>query len=162
MLKYESRYLHEIFSIWSSYECATCDKKIWAVSQSACQPQPISAKTLDASSNLICWDISKRKKTGEVLDLYESPEGRNFQYLQKNGVLNFFAEPRRPPSRRPRIMPPVQKSELKMNLINGFSSTIDLLENYKIFQYFSLIIFMVLTKLSPCLHEVSIIQQEHM
>ena len=58
--------------------------------------------------------------------------------------------------------PPVQKSELKMNLINGFSSTIDLLENYRIFQYFSLIIFMVLTKLSPCLHEISIIQQEHM
>ena len=47
--------------------------------------------------------------------------------------------------------PPVQKSELKMNLINGFWSIIALLKNYRIFQYFSLIIFMVLTKLSPCL-----------
>ena len=38
------------------------DKKILAIAQSACQPQPISAKTLDASSDRICWDISKRKK----------------------------------------------------------------------------------------------------
>ena len=47
----------------------------------------------------------KKKKTGEVLDLYESPDGRNFQYLQKNGVFNFFAEPRRPPSRCPWLIP---------------------------------------------------------
>ena len=38
------------------------EKKILAVTQSACQPRPISAKTLDASSNHICWDIWKRKK----------------------------------------------------------------------------------------------------
>ena len=38
------------------------EKKILAVAQSACQPRPISAKTLDASSNHICWDIWKRKK----------------------------------------------------------------------------------------------------
>ena len=77
------------------------DKKILAINQTACQPWPILAKTLDTFSKRICWDILKRKKTGEVLDLYESPHGRNFQYLQKNSVLNFFAEPRRPPSRCP-------------------------------------------------------------
>ena len=38
------------------------DKKILAIAQSACQPRPILAETLDASSNRICWDISKRKK----------------------------------------------------------------------------------------------------
>ena len=45
----------------------------------------------------------KKKKFGEVLDLYELPHGRNFQYLLKNGVLKFFAEPRLPPSRCPRV-----------------------------------------------------------
>ena len=38
------------------------EKKILAVAQSACQPRPISAETLDASSNHICWNILKRKK----------------------------------------------------------------------------------------------------
>ena len=38
------------------------DKKNLAIAQLACQPQPILAKTLDASSDRICWDISKRKK----------------------------------------------------------------------------------------------------
>ena len=38
------------------------DKKILAIAQSACQPQPILAETLDASSDRICWDILKRKK----------------------------------------------------------------------------------------------------
>ena len=38
------------------------DKKILAIAQSACQPRPILAETLDASSDRICWDISKRKK----------------------------------------------------------------------------------------------------
>ena len=38
------------------------EKKILAVTQSACQPGPILAEILDASSSRICWDISKRKK----------------------------------------------------------------------------------------------------
>ena len=38
------------------------EKKILAIAQSACQPRPILAKTLNASSDRICWDISKRKK----------------------------------------------------------------------------------------------------
>ena len=37
------------------------DKKILAITQTACRPQPISSETLDASSNCICWDILKRK-----------------------------------------------------------------------------------------------------
>ena len=54
-----------------------------------------------------------------------------------------------------------QKNELKVNLINGFSSIIDLLMNYRIFQYFSLIIFTVLAKLSPCILGMFITQQQH-
>ena len=42
-------------------------------------------------------------------------------------------------------MLPVQKSWLKTNLINGFLIVINLQKNYRIFQYFSLIMFMVLT-----------------
>ena len=38
------------------------DQKILAINQPACQPRPISAKTLDGSSDCICWDILKRKK----------------------------------------------------------------------------------------------------
>ena len=38
------------------------DEKILAKTQTACLPRPILAETLDASSNHICWDISKRKK----------------------------------------------------------------------------------------------------
>ena len=30
------------------------------------------------------------KNFGEVLDLYQLPIGRNFEYLEKNGVLQFF------------------------------------------------------------------------
>ena len=33
------------------------DKKILAIFQTACPPQPILAETLDASSDCICWDI---------------------------------------------------------------------------------------------------------
>ena len=57
--------------------------------------------------------------------------------------------------------PPVKKSDLKLILIKVFSSIIDLLKNYRIIQYFSLIIFMVLAKLSPCFLEISNMLQEH-
>ena len=59
------------FSFWNTstiivakgiYSFGQDDNKILAFAQLACQPWPISAKTLDASSNPICWDISKRKK----------------------------------------------------------------------------------------------------
>ena len=33
-----------------------------------------------------------RKKIGEGLDLYELPHGRNFGYLERNGVLKFFEQ----------------------------------------------------------------------
>ena len=38
------------------------DTKILTITQPACQPWPILAETLEASSNHICRDISKRKK----------------------------------------------------------------------------------------------------
>ena len=38
------------------------DKKNLAIAQSACQLRPISAKTLEVSSDSICWDIWKRKE----------------------------------------------------------------------------------------------------
>ena len=31
-----------------------------------------------------------KKNFGEVLDLYQLPIGRNFEYLEKNGVFKFF------------------------------------------------------------------------
>ena len=37
------------------------DSRILAIFRAACPPRPISAETLDASSDHICWDISKRK-----------------------------------------------------------------------------------------------------
>ena len=45
----------------------------------------------------------------KALYLYESPHGRNFQYLQKSGVLKFFSEPRCPPQRCPRTIFDLQK-----------------------------------------------------
>ena len=50
-------------------------------------------------SQLYLLRYVKKKKTGEVSDLYEWSPGRNFQYLLKNGVLKFFTEPRCPPSK---------------------------------------------------------------
>ena len=38
------------------------DNKILVLAETACLLQPILAKILDASSNHICWDTSKRKK----------------------------------------------------------------------------------------------------
>ena len=38
------------------------DKKILAITQTACQPRPILAETFDVSSDCICWNILKRKK----------------------------------------------------------------------------------------------------
>ena len=44
--------------------CCWCFPRVGLLlqTQTACQPRPILAETLDASSNRICWDISKRKK----------------------------------------------------------------------------------------------------
>ena len=42
----------------------------------------------------------KKKKVGEVLDPFEYPHGRNFKYLQKNGVLKFFERVLRPGTSR--------------------------------------------------------------
>ena len=57
------------------------DKKNFGIAQLACQPGPISSKTLEASSNRICSDVSKRKQNGEVLDPGKQPIERNFRYF---------------------------------------------------------------------------------
>ena len=38
----------------------------------------------------ILFEIFSKKFFGEVLDQYQLPNGRNFKYLQKNGVLKFL------------------------------------------------------------------------
>ena len=76
-------------------------QKTLAIAQSACQPQPILAKTLDASSYHICWDISKRKKKWLGSGPIGSTFWRIFQYLLKYGVLKFFERAVGPPSRCP-------------------------------------------------------------
>ena len=55
------RYLLEIFSICSSQVCKNLTKTFLTIAQSACQPQPILAETLDASTDCVYWDISKEK-----------------------------------------------------------------------------------------------------
>ena len=35
-------------------------------------------------------EIFTKKCFGEVLDLYQLPHGRNFEYLEKNGILKFL------------------------------------------------------------------------
>ena len=70
--------------------------KLLAIAQSACQLQPISAKTLEASSNHICWDSSKRKKMVRFWTHWST-------FLQGflNGVLKFFEQAVSPPLRSP-------------------------------------------------------------
>ena len=50
------------FSSFVHHKFVQFFEKILAITQTACQPRLILAKTLDASSNRICWDIFKRKK----------------------------------------------------------------------------------------------------
>ena len=51
---------HQLIITW----LCQIDKKFLVPTQSACQPRPISAKTLNVSSDHMCWDILKRKKLG--------------------------------------------------------------------------------------------------
>ena len=48
-------------------------------------------------------EIFQKEKKGEVLDPFEKPLERIFQYLLKNGVLKFFERAVGPPSRCPWI-----------------------------------------------------------
>ena len=52
------------FSAFVHYVPVQNWQKILTITQSACPPQPILAKTLNASSDHICWYILKRKKLG--------------------------------------------------------------------------------------------------
>ena len=78
------------------------DKKILAITQTACQPQPILAKTLDVSSDFIWWDILKRKKNWWSSRPIWVISWKEFKYLLKNGILKFFDEPMHRPSQYPR------------------------------------------------------------
>ena len=66
------------------------------------RPSSFCSSYINKAYSMYLLRYFKKKKTGEVLDLCESRHGRNFQNLQKNGVLKFFSEPRRPYSRCPR------------------------------------------------------------
>ena len=60
-----------------------------AIAQSARQPRPILAEILNASSDRICWNFLKQKKTGEVSNHFQYAIRRKFWYHEKNGVLKF-------------------------------------------------------------------------
>ena len=68
------------------------DKKNFTIAQSACLPQLVLAKTLDASSNHICCDILNRKKWRG-----SGPNGaaswKDFSISLKNGVMKSFESP---------------------------------------------------------------------
>ena len=68
------------------------DKKILVPTQSACQPRPISAKTLNVSSNHICWDILKRKKLGGFQTISNDWLEGIFDILKKTAFWNFLIE----------------------------------------------------------------------
>lgn len=93
-LKFLAFVHHKFVHIWP---------KILAFAQSVCQPWLILAKNFDASSNNIWWDVLKRKEIVAILDPLEPPLERIFQYLSKNGALQFFERAVSPPSRCPRI-----------------------------------------------------------
>ena len=68
------------------------DKKILVPTQSACQPRPISAKTLNVSSDHICWDILKRKKLGGFQTISNDWLEGIFDILKKTAFWNFLIE----------------------------------------------------------------------
>ena len=47
------------------------------------------AKILNASSDVFVENF-KKKKTGYFLEQFQSPIKRKFEYLEKNGVFQFF------------------------------------------------------------------------
>ena len=68
------------------------DKKNLVPTQSACQPRPISAKTLNVSSDHICWDILKRKKLGGFQTISNDWLEGIFDILKKTAFWNFLIE----------------------------------------------------------------------
>ena len=51
---------------------------------------PPSMLKLPTPLTTIFVEMIVQKKFGEVLDPFQLSNGRNFQYLEKNGVLKFF------------------------------------------------------------------------
>ena len=82
-LKFSVFVCHMFVQIW---------QKNFTIAQSACLPQLVLAKTLDASSNHICCDILNRKKWRG-----SGPNGaaswKDFSISLKNGVMKSFESP---------------------------------------------------------------------
>ena len=66
--------------------------KILVTAQSACQPRPITAKTLNVSSDHICWDILKRKKLGGFQTIPNDWLEGIFDIFKKTAFWNFLIE----------------------------------------------------------------------
>ena len=65
------------------------DSKILSIFQMACPPRPILAKTLNASSDRICWNSLKRKKMGRFQTISSMPLEGNFDIMKKTAFWNF-------------------------------------------------------------------------
>ena len=51
---------------------------------------PLFVSKLRKGLAAILFEIFSKNFFGEVLDPYQLPNGRNFKYFQKNGVLKFL------------------------------------------------------------------------
>ena len=89
LLKSGLRYLSEIFTICSSHVCANLMKKFWPLLNPPARNGPFLPKFWTALATVIVG-IFFEKNFGEVLDQYQLPIRRNFEYLEKNGVFKFF------------------------------------------------------------------------
>ena len=89
LLKSGLRYLSEIFTICLSYVCANLMKKFLPLLNWSARNGPFLPKFWTALTTVIVGFFF-RKNSGEVLDQYQLPIRRNFEYLEKNGVFKFF------------------------------------------------------------------------
>ena len=77
-----SAFVHLMSGVnWSKNFCH------WSISR---QVAPSSMQKLWTPLATVFVEKKFEKKFGEVLDIFELPHGRNFWYLEKNGVLKFF------------------------------------------------------------------------
>ena len=89
LLKSCLRYLSEIFTICLSHVCANLMKKFLLLLNRPARNGPFLPKFWTGLATVIVG-IFFRQKFCEVLDQYQLPIRRNFEYLEKNGVFKFF------------------------------------------------------------------------
>ena len=89
LLKSGLRYLSEIFTICLSHVCANLMKTFLPLLNRPARNGPFLPKFWTALATIIVGFFFE-KNFGEVLDQYQLPIGRNFEYLEKNGVFKFF------------------------------------------------------------------------